>query len=153
MLRRSARMVGIKPGGSAMTNSARPRRRIPPISLHFASATLALTIMLPLTIITPLPTQSQSQFRARQTNHPPDFKTFTVLHSFTGGADGGSPYSPMTLFYRIGYLHYANTIFMAPPPRAVLPITEPYLRSCQTRRRRLCCTASLCRTARIPSQL
>jgi len=81
------------------------------IHMRVFGTPLASAFILLMTVVATHPAQAQVQLRANQKNHPPNFKTFTVLYNFTGGADGGTPYGPMTLFYRIGYLHYATSIY------------------------------------------
>jgi uncharacterized repeat protein (TIGR03803 family) len=65
-----------------MKNSAQHRKRTPHLSLRPASAALAIAIVFALMVATTQSAQAQ---------------TFTVLHNFTNGADGGEPAAGLSM--------------------------------------------------------
>ncbi len=78
-----------------MTRSRQLQDWISPISLRASGAAIALAILLALTIFTTQPAQAQTY-------------SFNVLHNFTGGADGGYPYSSLLPGHRNN--HWFNNV-------------------------------------------
>jgi uncharacterized repeat protein (TIGR03803 family) len=76
-----------------MTSSAQPKSWTPNLSLRPATAALLMTVLLVLATVLAHPVQAQ---------------TFKVLHTFTGGTDGGLPVRGLTMD-RAGNL-YGTTV-------------------------------------------